>query len=223
MNRLALCSLAAFAVALVVPTPAAGNPSLRASPSYGEPGDAVTLRGRGWVVAEGCSNRVVLYFKQAGERMKLGRAVHGGGSFTFDTHYQRAAPGAAKFVARQVCADGTQKRVARVTVGARPEEGQEPEAVRYRGQTEHGGRVTFTVLDGSQVTDFRFMNRCATDRRRGSLVPGAMAIGDVSFARRGGRFKIRGRFRDGGVVRGRARELAGGCDSGRMTWRARRV
>jgi hypothetical protein len=83
--------------------------------------------------------------------------------------------------------------------------------------------VSFTVFDGNVVRDFRFMNRCATDRRRGSLVPGSMPIGDVSFSRRGGRFKIFGRFRVNGAVKGRARERIPGCDSEKMTWRAERV
>jgi hypothetical protein len=79
------------------------------------------------------------------------------------------------------------------------------------------------VVDGSDVRNFRFMNRCATDRERGSLVPGTMPIGDVSFARHGGRFDIFGRFRESGVVKGNAHEQISGCDSGKMTWRAERV
>ena len=67
------------------------------------------------------------------------------------------------------------------------------------------------------------MNRCATDRQRGSLVPGPMPIGDVSFSRQGGRFKIFGRFRaERGGEGHRARAILG-CDSEKMTWRAERV
>jgi hypothetical protein len=54
-------------------------------------------------------------------------------------------------------------------------------------------------------------------------VPGTMAIGDVTFARRGGRFQIFGRFRASGVVKGTAREQVMGCDSEPMTWRAEQV
>ena len=218
MPKLALVSLVIATFALAAPSAAAADPSLRANPSHGEPGDDVTLRGRGWTVGDGCANRIVLLFKQGDTRMKLGQAAHGGGSFSFETHFQPADPGPARFIAKQDCGTVVNRRVAHVTIG----QGQ-AEAVRYRGQTEHGGRVRFTVIDGDVVTDFRFMNRCSTDRRRGSLVPGSMAIGDVSFSRRGGRFRIRGRFGASGMVKGRARELVGGCDSAKMTWRARRV
>lgn len=195
---------------------ASAQPSLRASPSNGGVGDSVTLEGRGWVTGSGCPNRVLLYFKQGGRSMKLGSAVHGGGRFSFRTHYQQATPGPARFVARQVCQDGVYRRAAYVTVGGE-------ESVRYRGQTEHGGRVSFVVVDGNEVRRFRFMNRCSVDRRRGSAVPGSMAIGDISFSRRGHRFTIFGRFKPNGVVTGRARERDGGCDSGAMTWRVKRL
>src|SRR5687767_2922488 len=201
---------------MAAPATAAADPSLRASPDRGEVGDAVTLHGRGWIVGSGCANRVVLYFKQGTRSMKLGTAVHGDGSFSFRTHYQQAASGPARFVARQVCDDGVYRRSAPVTIGG-------SDSVRYRGQTEHGGRVSFVVVDGNEVRDFRFMNRCSIDRRRGSAVPGSMAIGDVSFSRRGHRFTIFGRFYASGVVRGRAREEDRGCDSGTMTWRVERV
>ena len=215
MRTLGLACVCGLAV-LALPAVAAADPSLRATPDHGEPGDDVTLRGRGWIVGGGCSNRITLSFRQDGRRMKLGSALHGDGKFDFTTHYQQASPGTARFVARQECVDRVHRRSAYVTIGG-------DESVRYRGQTEHGGRVSFTVIDGNEVTDFRFLNRCATDRRRGSLVPGAMPIGDVSFARRGGRFNIFGRFRDNGVVKGTAREQVMGCDSEKMTWRAERV
>ncbi len=204
------------AAALVAPSVAGAAPSLRATPDEGEPGDEVILHGRGWISGGGCANRLTLSFRQGGSKLKLGSAVHGDGRFDFHTHYQRAEPGAARFVAVQKCESVTYRRAAHVTIGG-------THRVRYRGQTEHGGRVSFVVVDGNEVTEFRFMNRCSEDRKRGSLVPGAMPIGDVSFSRRGGRFRIFGRFRANGVVKGRAREQVMGCDSERMTWRAERV
>jgi hypothetical protein len=218
MKRLGTASLAALCLSAAAPAVASAAPSLRADPARGEVGDRVALIGRGWVVGSGCPNKVALYFQQGTRRMKLGTATHGDGSFSFRTHYQEASAGPARFVARQVCDDGVYRRTAYVTIG-----GDSDESVRYRGQTEHGGRVSFVVVDGNEVRDFRFMNRCSTDRRRGSRVPGSMAIGDVSFSRRGHRFTIFGRFRADGVVRGTAREREGGCDSGRMTWRVERV
>jgi hypothetical protein len=197
--------------------PAAAAPSLRADPSSGRPGDDVTLLGRGWVVGGGCSNRVTLYFRQGDRSMKLGSAVHGDGRFSFDTHYQQAEPGTARFVARQKCENRTYRRSAYVTIGGGND------TVAYRGETEHGGRVSFVVVDGNEVRNFRFVNRCSTDRRRGSRVPGRMAIGDISFSRRGREFKIFGRFRTGGRATGTARQVMGACDSGRMTWTVRRV
>lgn len=215
MNKLVFaCALAAATFA--APAVAAADPSLSASPATGEPGDDVTLHGRGWTNPF-CENKVALSFRQNGRKVKLGSAVHGDGRFDFMTHYQQAEPGPARFVAVQTCAgDNKIRRAAYVTIGG-------DESVRYRGQTEHGGRVSFTVVDGNEVRNFRFMNRCATDRERGSLVPGTMPIGDVSFSRQGGRFKIFGRFRANGVVRGTAREQIAGCDSEKMTWRAERV
>jgi hypothetical protein len=218
MNKLVVACLLA-AAAFAAPAAASAAPSLRATPDSGEPGDDVTLHGRGWIVGDGCANRITLYFKQGDSRLKLGRALHGDGRFDFMTHYQQAEPGTARFVAKQVCDDRVYRRSAYVTIGG--DDGAE--RVRYRGQTEHGGRVSFVVVDGNEVRRFRFMNRCATDRRRGSLVPGAMPIGDVTFRRRGARFSIFGRFRANGVVRGTAREQIGDCDSGEMTWRAERV
>ena len=215
MNKLAVLCLCGTA-ALAAPGVAAAGPSLRATPASGEPGDDVTLRGRGWVVGSGCASKVILYFSQDGRRMKLGTADLGAGTFRFDTHYQRATPGAARFVAQQACDARVYRRSAHVTIGG-------DESVRYRGQTEHGGRVSFVVVDGNEVRDFRFMNRCSSDRRRGSPVPGAMPIGDISFSRRGHRFRIFGRFRAGGVVKGSARENGADCDSATMTWRAERV
>ena len=215
MNALAFFCLCGI-VALAAPASAAADPSLRASPDRGEPGDDVTLHGRGWISGAGCGSKVTLSFRQNGSKLKLGRAMHGDGRFDFDTHYQQAEPGSARFVAVQRCEDRVIRRAAHVTIGG-------DATVRYRGQTEHGGRVSFVVADGNEVTDFRFMNRCATDRDRGSLVPGVMPIGDVSFSRRGGRFRIFGRFRANGVVKGRAREQIMGCDSEKMTWRAERV
>jgi len=214
MNKLVIACLCG-AAGLAVPATAAADPSLRASPDTGEPGDDVVLHGRGWTIA-GCANKATLSFRQDGTKLKLGSAIHGNGRFDFHTHYQQAEPGAARFVAVQRCEDRVYRRAAHVTIGG-------THAVRYRGQTEHGGRVSFVVVDGNEVTRFRFMNRCSTDRERGSLVPGAMPIGDVSFSRRGGRFRIFGRFRPNGVVKGRARERVMGCDSEKMTWRADRV
>jgi hypothetical protein len=215
MNKLAVLCLCGSGM-LVLPSAAGADPSLRATPSSGEPGDDVTLRGRGWIVGGGCASKVTLSFRQGDRRLRLGSAIHGDGRFDFMTHYQQAEPGSARFVARQECADRVYRRTAYVRIGG-------DESVRYRGQTEHGGRVSFTVIDGNEVTDFRFLNRCAIDRRRGSRVPGAMPIGDVSFSRRGQRFSIFGRFRRNGVVTGTARERVGDCDSEKMTWRAERV
>jgi hypothetical protein len=219
--NVAVLSLSACALALAAPAAAAADPSLRASPDSGKVGDDVTLKGRGWIVGTGCSSRVVLYFKQGSRSLKLGSAVHGDGSFDFHTHYQQAERGPARFVARQMCTDGVYRRTAYVTVGRR----RTPvdETVSYRGQTEHGGRVSFVVVDGNEVRRFRFMNRCSSDRRLGSRVPGGMPIGDVSFSRRGREFTIFGRFRSGGLVTGRARQRAGACDSGTMTWTAHRA
>jgi hypothetical protein len=215
MNKLVVACLCG-AAGLAVPASAAADPSLRASPDTGNPGDDVTLHGRGWTNPF-CENEIALSFRQNGRKLKLGVARHGDGRFDFMTHYQEAQPGPARFVAVQQCAgDNKIRRSAFVTIGG-------SESVRYRGQTEHGGRVSFVVVDGNEVREFRFMNRCATDRERGSLVPGRMPIGDVSFSRDGGRFKIFGRFRASGVVKGNAREQIMGCDSEKMTWRAERV
>ena len=215
MKRLGLaCVVAAATVA--APAVAVADPSHRASPATGEPGDDVTLHGRGWTNPF-CENKITLTFRQNGSKVKLGTAQQGDGRFDFMTHYQQAQPGSARFVAVQLCAgDNKIRRAAFVTIGG-------SESVRYRGQTEHGGRVTFKVVDGNEVRDFRFMNRCATDRERGSLVPGVMPIGDVSFSRSGHRFSIFGRFRPNGVVKGTARERLSDCDSEKMTWRAERV
>ncbi len=215
MNKLAVACLCG-AAGLAMPASAAAGPSLRATPDTGVPGDDVTLHGRNWANPF-CENEVALSFRQNGRKVKLGNAELGDGRFTFMTHYQAADPGSARFVAVQPCAgDNTIKRAAFVTIGGN-------ETVRYRGQTEHGGRVSFVVVDGNEVREFRFMNRCATDRDRGSLVPGRMAISDVSFSRHGGRFDIFGRFRPSGVVKGNAHEQITGCDSEQMTWRAERV
>jgi hypothetical protein len=215
MNKFVIACLCGLA-ALALPAAAAANPSLRADPDAGDPGDDVTLHGRGWTNPF-CESRITLSFRQNGRKVKLGSAVQGDGRFDFMTHYQQAQPGSARFVAVQPCAgDNKIRRSAFVTIGG-------SESVRYRGQTEHGGRVSFKVVDGNEVRAFRFMNRCATDRERGSLVPGPMPIGDVSFSRNGRRFSIFGRFRPNGVVRGTARERVSGCDSEEMTWRAERV
>lgn len=216
MNVAAWC-LASCLLVLAAPAVAAAEPSLRASPSSGEVGDDVELLGRGWLTGGGCSNKVVVYFRQGDRRMRLGQAVHGGGRFKFETRYQQAEPGAARFVARQRCPRRTYSRSAHVTVG------KLSDTVRYRGQTEHGGRVSFVVVDGNEVRKFRFLNRCSQDRELGSLVPGRMAIGDVSFSRRGREFGIFGRFRPTGRVTGNARQQVDSCDSGEMSWTARRV
>ena len=215
MNALVFFCLCGLAT-LVAPAVAAADPSLRAVPDTGEPGDEVVLHGRGWTVGEGCVNKVTLSFRQGDSRLRLSSAVVGDGRFDFHTHYQQADPGPARFVGKQVCEDRVYRASAYVTIGG-------TESVRYRGQTEHGGRVSFVVIDGNEVDRFRFLNRCSTDRRRGSLVPGTMPIGDVTFSRRGGRFQIFGRFRASGVVKGTAREQVMGCDSEPMTWRAERV
>ncbi len=218
MKRLGLACVVAAAT-LAAPGVAVADPSLRASPATGEPGDDVTLHGRGWTNPF-CENEIALSFRQDGKRTKLGTAHQGDGRFDFMTHYQQAQPGSARFVAVQPCAgDNKIRRAAFVTIGG----GSGDETVRYKGQTEHGGRVRFEVVDGNEVRNFRFMNRCSTDRDRGSLVPGTMPIGDVSFSRHRGRFDIFGRFRDNGVVKGNAHEQTADCDSGKMTWRAERV
>ena len=209
--------LAATAVVLLAPAFASASPSLRANPDHGMPGDDVALQGRGWIVGGGCSARVVLFFKQGDRRLKLGSAVHGDGRFTFNTHYQQAERGTARFIAKQTCSDGTIVRRAYVTIG------NADETVLYKGQTEHGGRVSFEVVDGNEVKNFRFMNRCSKDRQRGSRVPGGMPIGDISFSRRGREFTIFGRFRTGGLANGSARQQVTGCDSGKMRWSARRA
>jgi hypothetical protein len=215
MNALFFFCLCALA-ALAAPASASADPSLSATPNEGEPGDDVTLQGRGWTNPF-CESRVGLSFRQNGRKVKLGSAVVGDGRFDFMTHYQQAQPGSARFVAVQPCAgDNRIRRSAFVTIGG-------SQTVRYRGQTEHGGRVSFVVVDGNEVRKFRFMNRCSTDRERGSLVPGPMPIGDVSFSRHGGRFDIFGRFRASGVVKGNAHEQIMGCDSEKMTWRAERA
>jgi hypothetical protein len=219
MRRAGCLAIATLALSLVGAAPAAADPSLRADPDQGEPGDEVALHGRGWTNPF-CESKVTLSFRQSGRKVKLGTATLGDGRFLFNTHYQQAEPGSARFVAVQLCAgDNRIKRAAYVTIGG----GGADDTVRYKGQTEHGGRVRFEVVDGNAVQNFRFMNRCSTDRKRGSLVPGTMPIGDTSFSRHGGRFDIFGRFRLSGVVKGNAREQISGCDSEKMTWRAERV
>jgi len=210
---------ATLALSLIGAAPAAADPSLSADPDHGEPGDDVALRGRGWTNPF-CESKITLSFRQSGRKVKLGSAVVGDGRFLFNSHYQQAEPGSARFVAVQPCAgDNKIRRAAHVTIGG----GGADETVKYKGQTEHGGRVRFEVVDGNEVRNFRFMNRCSTDRERGSLVPGTMPIGDISFSRHRGRFDIFGRFRDNGVVKGNAHEQTSDCDSGKMTWRAERV
>ena len=100
MNALVFVFICGVA-ALAAPAVAAADPSLRASPDHGEPGDDVTLHGRGWISGAGCANKVTLSFRQNGSKLKLGSAVHGDGRFDFDTHYQQAEPGSARFVAVQ--------------------------------------------------------------------------------------------------------------------------
>lgn len=215
MNALAFVCLCGMAT-LLAPAVAIAEPSLRASPDEGEPGDDVVLHGRGWISGSSCANKVTLSFRQGDTRVRLGSANHGDGKFDFQTRYQQAEPGQARFVARQECSDRVYRRSAYVTIGG-------PVSVRYRGETENGGRVSFVVVDGNEVTRFRFVNPCSADSQRGSRVPGAMPIGDVTFARRGRRFDIFGRFRESGVVKGTAREQIAGCDSQATTWRAERV
>lgn len=209
--------LAVGVLLAAAPATASASPSLRATPSTGEVGDDVALVGRGWNAGVGCAARVSLTFVQGDRTLKLGTATQGDGRFRFETHYQQARTGTARFVARQACRDRTYRRSAWVSVGSGDD------TVAYRGQTEHGGRVSFVVVDGNEVRQFRFLNRCSTDRRRGSRVPGPMPIGDVSFSRRGREFTVFGRFRVRGLVNGSARQNAGGCDSGKMAWSAHRV
>ena len=216
MNRL-LLGAAVAALALVAPASAGITPTLTVAPASGKPGAEVTVSGTGWV---GCGERVSLYFKQNGRGMKLGTAIHGDGAFSFTTHIQGwATPGPAQFAGRQVCPSGVFRRTA--TVQVKGESGGDG-VVRYIGETEKGGRVSFRVTDGTHVRRFRFVNRCGADKRRGTRVPGPMRIGDVSFSRDGRQFKVFGRFFAGGEVRGRARNRTGDCDSGRLKWTARR-
>jgi hypothetical protein len=217
MNRLVVPLAAAAAIALASPAYAGISPSLQASPDSGKPGADVTLFGQGWV---GCSEPVSLYFNQAGRGIKLGTAIHGNGAFSFNTHIQGwAQPGAAQFVGRQVCPTGVYRRVATVRVKGQVADGP----VRYVGETEKHGRVSFKVVDGNEVRNFRFVNRCPADSNLGTRVPGGMRIGDVSFSRNGRQFRIFGRFYAGGLVKGRARDITGDCDSGRLHWTAHRV
>lgn len=225
MHRIApIVAVVALSLALAAPAAARTNPSLSASPQSARAGADVTLRGLNWAVQTGCENRVTLYFKQGDRRTRLGSAIFGSKSaFTFSTHYQGwAAGGPAQFVARRACRDGVIKRTADVNVIDL--------VVHYVGRTENGGRVAFAVVDGLYVTNFRFVNRCAADSRRGTRVPGRMRIGDVSFSRSDSRFAIFGRFYSRGVVKGRAREQGATdargldeCDSGTLDWRAVRV
>ena len=217
MKRFVLLIAAAAAMTLAAPASAGISPTLSASPTSGDPGDDVTLFGQGWV---GCSERVSLYFNQSGRGIKLGTAIHGDGAFSFHTHIQGwAVPGTAQFVGRQVCPTGVYRRVATVTV-----EGQVvDDTIRYIGETEKGGRVSFKVADGNKVQNFRFVNKCRPNARYGSRVPGSMRIGDVSFSRNGQEFRIFGRFYAGGVVKGRARQIRGRCNSGKLKWTAHRV
>ena len=135
------------------------------------------------------------------------------------THYQQAQPGSARFVAVQPCAgDNKIRRAAFVTIG-----GSDDESVRYRGQTEHGGRVSFKVVDGNEVQELplheplRHRPRARqpgagrdADRRRLVLAP-RRAVRRSSAA-----------SATNGVVKGTAREQISGCDSEKMTWRAER-
>lgn len=211
----------AAAIVCAAPASAGVSPSLQASPQRAKPRADITLTGENWIVAAGCPNRVDLYFKQGGRSFKLGTAIHGNGAFAFHTHIQGwAVPGPAEFVGRQVCSNGVYRRVAPVTVkGPRPDD----ESVRYIGETEKGGRVSFKVVDGTEVRNFRFVNRCPSDSKYGNRVPGAMRIGDISFSRRGPQFTIFGRFYAGGLVKGHARNRTGDCDSGKLKYTANRV
>ena len=219
MNRHAL-PLAAVAATLLLAFPASAgftpDPELISSPTSGKPGAKVTLSGQGWT---GCSAKVALYFRQGDRRLKLGDAVHGNGAFSFSTHIQGfAEPGPARFSGRQKC--GTEVYAARADVRVKGETtGDGDETVRYIGSSR-AGRVSFQVVDGTEVRRFRFVNKCPADSKYGTLVPGAMRIGDISFSRRGQQFKIFGRFYADGTVRGRARNITGNCDSGRLNWTA---
>jgi hypothetical protein len=216
MNR-TLLGVAAAALTLVAPASAGFSPTLTTTPKSGKPGADITLTGTGWVA---CGERISLYFNQSGNGLKLGTALHGNGAFSFSTHIQGwATPGPAHFVARQVCPSGVYRRTA--TVQVKGESGDDG-VVRYIGETEKGGRVSFRVTDGTHVRRFRFVNRCGADSRLGTRVPGPMRIGDVSFSRDGRQFRIFGRFYAGGEVRGRARNVTGDCDSGRLKWTAMR-
>lgn len=219
MRRLSpILLVAALSLGLAPAASAGMNPSLSATPKYARAGADVTLRGLNWPVATGCENRVTLYFKQGARRTRLGTAIFDPkGAFTFKSHYQGwAGGGAAAFIARQDCGDEVVKRVARVNVI--------DSVIHYAGRTENGGRVSFAVLDGLYVTNFRFVNRCAADSRRGTRVPGRMKIGDVSFSRGGtSPLTIYGRFYSRGIVKGTARFEHDDCDSGTLEWRAVRI
>lgn len=217
MNRLALLCVAATALVFASPASAGVSPTLQASPSSGKPGAKVTLFGQGWIA---CSERVSLYFNQGQQGIKLGTAIHGDGAFSFSTHIQGwAQPGTATFVGRQVCPTGVYRRATTVTVTGEVVD----ETIRYVGETEKGGRMSFRVVDGTKVENFRFQNKCQPGATYGSRVPGAMRIGDVSFSRNGREFRIFGRFYAGGVVKGRARKIGRNCDSGKLRWTANRV
>lgn len=189
----------------------------------------MTLTGYGWSADARCAGRVVLWFKQGERRLRLGEAILGpdqrpdgvgptGRGFIFKTHVQGfATRGRAYFVGRQACEGGALKRSAAVFVkGPR-------HVAHFAGETARGGRVSFIVVDGNEVRKFRFVNRCPADSTDGTLVPGRMRIGDVSFSRRGRQFTIFGRFYANGEVRGRARNRTGDCDSGKLRWTARRT
>jgi hypothetical protein len=227
----AAAAAAALALAATASVDAATNAGIAVSPKAGKPGDRVTLEGYGWSGEAGCANTVVLWFKQGDRSLRLGEATLGpdqrpdgvgptGRGFVFRTHIQGfATPGRAYFVGRQSCETGALRRSVAVTVRGEPGD----ETVRYRGKTRRGGRVSFVVVDGNEVRKFRFVNRCPADSDRGTLVPGPMRIGDVSFSRRGRQFTIFGRFYAGGVVKGHARNRTGDCDSGKLRWTAHRV
>jgi hypothetical protein len=217
MNKLAVLAVAGALLAVASPAYGGISPVLTSTPDRGDPGDDVTLTGQGWV---GCGERVSLYFNQNGNGIKLGTAIHNQGAFTFFTHIQGwAVPGRASFVGRQVCPNGVYRRVVNVTVRGEVVD----ETIRYIGETEKGGRVSFRVVDGNKVENFRFQNKCRPNANYGSRVPGAMRIGDVSFSRNGRDFRIFGRFYANGLVKGRAREFRGRCDSGKLKWTAERV
>ena len=64
-------AMATLALGLVGAAQAAADPSLRADPDRGEPGDDVALHGRGWTNPF-CENTITLTFRQNGSKATAG-------------------------------------------------------------------------------------------------------------------------------------------------------